>query len=336
MTKQEPEIVKEIKGKMLQNVPLLRSIRTVQIFLIRQTHDYTILRTEDSRELNLAVTPAAIDRANQFTRVVFLASKQKAPETREFAAMIKSLYEEQKGGKEWQSPLEKVEEEAILACELKDKLCRGCPRCSLFGAVVTDEKRSAWKKRWNIKHRIEYSSAFSLESYESIAENITFNAVSESTQLTGQALNTTENVLPLVNFPSIISINSPTWQELVLVIKNLLRCKSYGAEGRTKGNVVNYITGIVVGDEEVVTSMEYVLELSSQKYTGKNIFEQTCDIAEEYKKLAAFPANIKILSPKELEEFIDYVQQMELDMQFVRRVFSNSIEFAREVEKLGE
>ena len=150
---------------------------------------------------------------------MFLASKQKAPETREFASLVKEYYRKHDLSTEAKEP--------VLSCEMKDRLCRACPRCTLFGAVVTDQTGSFWKKRWNIKHRIEYSSAFSLETYDMISENITFNAVTESTQLTEQALGATENVSPLANFPSIISLNSPTWEELVLVIKNLLRCKSY-------------------------------------------------------------------------------------------------------------
>lgn len=340
----EPKIVEEIKRKMLDKIPLLRTLRTVQILLIRQTHDYTILRTEDSRELNLAVTPTSIDKPKQYTRVVFLASKQKAPETREFAATVKMLYSnhktqktDNKGKGENILSLTSEQEEAILGCELKDRLCRACPRCTLFGAVVTDQKKNKiWKNRWNIKHRIEYSSAFSIESYDSIGENITFNAVTESTQLTEQALGTTENVLPLVNFPSIVSLNSPTWEELVLVIKNLLRCKSYGAEGRTKGDVINYITGLIVADEEVLTSMEYVLELSGTGSTGIDVLQRTYDVATKYCNLAAFPKATRILTRQELETFVDYVSKMELDDGFVKKLFENSIEYGKDVDKLGE
>jgi len=321
----EVRIADEVKSRLSPTIPVLRTPKTVQILLIRQMHDYTILRTEETRELNVAVTPISITNPAQRARVVFLASKQKAPETREFASLIKEYYRYYKISSE--------AEKAILECEIKDKLCRACPRCTLFGAVVTDQKRPIWKQRWNIKHRIEYSSAFSLEAYDLISENITFNAVTESTQLTEQALGTTENVTPMTNFPSIISLNSPTWEELVMVIKNLLRCKSYGAEGRTKGDTVNYITGLIFGNEEILTSLEYVLELSEPE-ADKDALQATYKIAQKYGKMATFQEALRILSPSELENFVDYVQRLQLSREFITKLFKDSLDFGKQIEAL--
>jgi len=318
-------IVEDVKSRLSSTIPILRTPKTVQIMLIRQTHDYTILRTEETRELNVAVTPTSISNPAQRARVVFLASKQKAPETREFAAMVKEYYRLHK--------LTSEAEKAILECEIKDKLCRACPRCTLFGAVVTDEKSPIWKQRWNIKHRIEYSSAFSIEPYDLISENITFNAVTESTQLTEQALGSTENVAPMVNFPSIVSLNSPTWEELVLVIKNILRCKSYGAEGRTKGDTVNYITGLIFANEEVLTPLEYVLELSEPN-TDRDFIQATYDIAQKYGKMATFQEALRILSPQELENFVDHVQTLQLGKEFIAKAFNDSLNFGKQIEQL--
>jgi len=53
-------IMEEIKSGLSPTIPILRTPKTVQILLIRQTHDYTILRTEETRELNVAVTPTSI------------------------------------------------------------------------------------------------------------------------------------------------------------------------------------------------------------------------------------------------------------------------------------
>jgi CRISPR type I-D-associated protein Csc2 len=318
-------LLADIKAKMSPSIPVLRTPRTVQILMIRQTHDFTVLRTEETRELNIAVTPNSISDPKQKARVVFLASKQKAPESREFASLVKEYYH--------QHNLSTEGKEAILDCELKDKLCRACPRCTLFGAVVTDEKSKIWKERWNIKHRIEYSSAFSIEAYDLISENITFNAVTESTQLTEQALGSTENVAPLANFPSIISLNSPTWEELVLVIKNLLRCKSYGAEGRTKGDTVNYIMSLIFANEEVITPLEYMLELSESERSN-DILKTTFMIAEKYGNMAACEETLKVLSPGELEDFVDYVQKMSLTKEFVSKAFRDSLEFGRQIESL--
>jgi len=320
------KLISEIRERMSLSIPILRTPKTVQILLIRQTHDYTILRTEETRELNIAITPTSMSIPEQKARVVFLASKQKAPETREFASLVKEYYR--------QHNLSSNAKEVILGCEIKDRLCRACPRCALFGAVVTDQKSTLWKKRWNIKHRIEYSSAFSLEAYDQISENITFNAVTESTQLTEQALGATENVSPLANFPSIVSLNSPTWEELVLVIKNLLRCKSYGAEGRTKGDTVNYIAGMIFANEEVITPLEYVLELS-ESGRDKDILNVTYEIVQKYGCMATFPEAVKILSTQELETFVDYVQSMQLTKEFVEKAFNDSLDFGNQIEALA-
>lgn len=321
----EAKIVEDVKERLCTTIPVQRTPKTVQIMLIRQTHDYTILRTEETRELNVAVTPTSISNPSQMVRVVFLASKQKAPETREFAAMIKEYYRLHQ--------LTSEAEEAILECEIKDKLCRACPRCTLFGAVVTDQKSPIWKKRWNIKHRIEYSSAFSIEPADQISEYITFNAVTESTQLTERALGSTENVAPLANFPSIVTLNSPTWEELVLVIKNILRCKSYGAEGRTKGDTVNYITGLIIANEEVLTPLEYVLELSEPQIEG-DFIRATYNIAQKYGEMATLPEALRILSPQELENFIDYVQTLQIGKELISKAFKDSLEFGKQIEEL--
>lgn len=137
----------------------------------------------------------------------------------------------------------------------------------------------------------------------------------------------------MANFPSIISLNSPTWEELVLVIKNLLRCKSYGAEGRTKGDTVNYITGLICGNEEVLTSLEYVLELSEPE-ADKDTLQTTYKIAQKYGKMATFQEALRILSPSELENFVDYVQGLQLTKEFTTKLFKDSLNFGKQIEAL--
>jgi CRISPR type I-D-associated protein Csc2 len=342
------EVTQKIMSVLPKEVPFYRSPVTVQILLLRQTHDYAVFRTEETRELNIAVTPASISDPTQVTRVVFLASKQKAPESREFAATIKYYFNATSGdlstlNVNWDLINDKKSNgvqpkffdnlrNSILECELKDRLCRACPRCSLFGAVVTENK-GIWKRRWNIKHRIEYSSAFSLEPYEELSENLTFNAVAETTQSTGQALNVTENVVPLANFPSVVTLVSPTWEELVLVIKNLLKCKSYGAESRTKGDTLNYVMGLVIGNEEIISSLEYTLELSDKKRVD---LEATQQILEKYSNYAAFPDALHLITGAELEKFMDEVSSYKIDKQFVEKVLTDSLNFAVHAESLGD
>ncbi len=281
--KLEPYLAKELS-------PLLDA-RVVQVLLLRQTHDYTILRTEESRELNTVVVPESIESTNPTVKVAFLASKQKAPENRMFSRFLRTA-----SGKN--------------DCYLNKNLCLECPRCALFGAVATEKRTN-----YNIKHRIEYSTAFSVENYEDLLETVTFNAVGETNQLTGQALNITHNVRPLANFPSVVSLNSATWQELALYLKTLMATKAYGAETRTKGDMRNTVLGIFGGLEEVITSLEYSLEIA--KRWDDDLAEATEEILEKYAKMSASRSNLVVLNAEETRELVSDVQDMSIDKAFV-------------------
>src|SRR5580704_13522006 len=64
---------------------------TVQLILVREVLDYTVLRTEETRELNSANTPLSeSNRATVVKRVAFLGSKQKAAESRQMEYMLRS------------------------------------------------------------------------------------------------------------------------------------------------------------------------------------------------------------------------------------------------------
>ena len=95
---------------------------TIQVVLMREALDYTIFRTEETREINKALTPASMQKADeQMERVAFLASKQKAAESRELARILRTATHEQWIG--------------VHDCWLKDHLCLQCPRCVLYGGT---------------------------------------------------------------------------------------------------------------------------------------------------------------------------------------------------------
>lgn len=286
-----PASFKKLEPYLVESISPLLDARVIQVLILRQTHDYTILRTEESRELNTVVIPESIASTKPTVKVAFLASKQKAPESRMFSRMLRTVGE--------------------YSCQLKEDLCLNCPRCVLFGAV------SVKGREYNIKHRIEYSTAFSIEPYEDLLESITFNAVDEGSQLTGQALNLTHNVRPLANFPSVITLNSVTWSELALYLKTLLASKSYGAETRTKGDMRNIVLGIAAGYEEIVTSLEYSLEMAALWDEGADLEMATEQILKRYAALCASRSNLVVLSVAEMKKLIDEVQNLTLDKDFV-------------------
>lgn len=306
-----PKTLRKLERFFVQHPSPYLDARTVQILLVRQTHDFTILRTEDSRELNTVVIPESIESSAPTVKVAFLASKQKAVENRMYARFLRTASDDYK-------------------CSLKPAdgsseggLCLECPRCILFGATALG------KKDYNIKHRIEYSTSFSVERYEDLLETITFNAVGENDATTGQALNLSHNVRPLANFPSVVSLTSVSWRELVLYLKTLLASKSYGAETRVKGDVRNVVLGIVGGFEEIITSLEYSLELASD--FENDLIESTQMILEKYANLSASRSDVVILTADEIKTMLEEVKDISIDSSFSSELQKDVAFFLKDV-----
>lgn len=279
---------------------------TVQLLLAREILDYTVLRTEETRELNTVHTPFSAANARQSVRrVAFLASKQKPAESRELEHLLRTA--------------RRVTGLPEHECYLKDNLCMQCPRCGLFGATSTT---AGQQERANIKHRIEYSTAFSLLPFEDIGAALTFNAINDRNQTTGQALGQRFAVQPATLFPSVITLKSVTQRELIMVVKTLLSCKSYGAETRIGGDIRNSIWGIVAGWEEVITSLELTLELADRledlnAETLKQIIE------EKYKPMAGNPRRVEVLDPAEVDDLVKACAAVDMDKTFLEQAYQD-------------
>jgi CRISPR-associated protein Csc2 len=267
-------IIKKLESMFVKELSPIRSTKVLQLLVLRQSHDYAIFRTEETRELNL------------------------------------------------------------VTCTLKDKLCQECPRCTLFGSVSTEGGRG---ERYNFKHRIEYSTAYSLEDYEDISELITFNAVNTDTQSTEQALGFSENVRPLANFPSIMSLISVTQEEFVAYIKTLLSCKSYGAESRIKGDMTNLLLGISAGYEEIITPLEYNLEIcGNMAEFKKDPIAFTVKVLEKYKAHAMFPDKVIILNKNEVESLVDEIAKTPFDRKFIEEIYKQSQTLTQQMASSGD
>jgi CRISPR type I-D-associated protein Csc2 len=302
--------------------PLLTN-KTIQLVLIREVLDYLILRTEETRELNTVFTPRSENDDTIVERVAFLATKQKGAESRELGALLRTL--NQRDGR------------ADDLCYLKDRLCVKCPRCVLFGATSTERGRES--RQPNIRHRIAYSTAFSLDPFEDIADTTTFNGVSEATTLTGQTLNVRHSVRPATLFPSIVTLQSVTWKELVLTLKTVWKSKRYGAETRIGGEVRNHLYGVVAGWEEVITPLEYTLSLAADGGTPTR--ELTYQILEKtYKGLASMKQQVRVFTVAELQQVTSEIQDFELSREFVEAAYQDATSFrefqaARHKEETG-
>ncbi|MGI6604026.1 MAG: type I-D CRISPR-associated protein Cas7/Csc2 [bacterium] len=299
--------IREKLSKYLVEKPHpLIGAQTIQLLIFREVLDYTVLRTEETRELNWAHTPLSENNRDKVVkRVAFLGTKQKAAESRQLEYLLRSAAAE--ANKE------------IPECYLKDNLCLRCPRCGLFGATSLGEAP-------NIKHRIEYSTAFSLLPFELVADEITFNAVGEKDQRTGQALGSRHVVKPATLFPSIIGLKSVTWEELVLTVKTLLSCMSYGAESRIGGDCRNTLFGVVAGWEEVITPLELTLELYDQKENLDPARLSTL-INEKYRTLAGNPDQVVVLSTEEVDELVRACTETPLDRVFLDKAYEDVAEY---------
>lgn len=306
-----------LKPFTVENPEPLIGAKTIQLILMREVLDYAVLRTEETRELNTVATPLSIKSADQtIVRVAFLATKQKAAESRLLEQMLRTATADV--GME------------VIECYLKDNLCLECPRCGLFGATSVE---SGKRNRANIKHRIEYGTAYSLLPFEDIESATTFNGINDLNQTTGQALGTRYAVIPATIFPSIVTLRSVTLTEVILTIKTLLACKSYGAETRIGGDMRNTILGIVAGWEEVVTPLELTLELYDRRdqisgYSVKTTLEQ-------YLPLAGNPDRVRVFSPDEVEALVKAAADAPLDRDTLQKAYADVKQY-RETQAGGK
>lgn len=298
----------KLKDYLLPKPKPLIGAETIQLLLLREVLDYTVLRTEESRELNSAATPLSeSDRATVTKRVAFLGSKQKAAESRQMEYLLRSATTQ--AGK------------TVEECYLKDNLCLECPRCGLHGGSALGEAA-------NIKHRIEYATAFSLLPFEQISEEITFNAVNETDQKTGQALGSRHVVKPATLFPSIVTLKAVAREELILAVKTLLACKSYGAESRIGGECRNTIFGVVAGWEEIVTPLELTLELYDRKDAlDPSALKKTLD--DKYKPLAGNPDRVNILEPADVDALVKECADTALDRKFLDKAYGDIVDYRK-------
>ena len=307
---QMPQAFELLKDYFVETPKPILSKETIQVVLMREALDYAIFRTEETREINKALTPISIQRPNeQMERVAFLASKQKAVESRELAQVLRTAAAEQGV--------------TIHDCWLKDHLCLQCPRCVLYGGTNASSAFKDMRNAANIKHRIAYSTAFSLADFLEVQEAITFNAVSNQDMKTGQVLGTRNVVKPATLFPSIVSLQSVTWKELLLALKTILGAHRYGAESRIGGDMRNTIFGIAAGWEEIITPLELTLELYDRQANGITS-ETVADLLESYRGDTAHTGKVKVLSASEVEPLVDAVGDLELNKEFIESIYRDA------------
>ncbi len=201
-----------------------------------------------------------------------------------------------------------------------------CPRCGLYGGT----SHTSYKKSdANIKHRISYSSAFPLKSYQDIEENRTFNAINNMKVSPGQVLGSKNYVKPAALFPSIITLRNVTWKEFVWALKTILSTHKYGAETRTGGDIRNRVVGIVGGWEELISPLELSLELAEQADINP---ESIKGILDSYQEYTSHTNKIKILDKAELDHVIEETQAFTFSRDFMEESYQDIIDYRKDQE----
>ncbi len=300
-----PEELKVLEKYFVKQPYPLLGAETIQIFLFREVLDFTVLRTEDTRELNTVITPLSTEIDENVQRVAFLGSKQKAVESRQMERLLRTAANEAK------YPIEE--------CYLKDYLCLECPRCALYGGTNASASKTT---NANIKHRVAYSTAFSLATFEQIQQVTTFNGISDMTVQTGQTLNERISVKPATIFPSIVTLHSVTWKEFILMMKTILSSHKYGAESRIGGDVRNTVVGITGGWEEFITPLEFTIELNSEE--GNNFStDNVIKILNKYKPLLANQKNAVILLTEQVEKILKFISEFAINKEFLTEAYDD-------------
>jgi hypothetical protein len=129
----------------------------------------------------------------------------------------------------------------------------------------------------------------------------------------------------------VVSLTSATWPELVLYLKTLLATKSYGAETRTKGDMRNAVLGIVAGYEEVITSLEYSLELAAV-WEEANLGAETERILRKYTDLSASRGNLVVMNTDEVNQLISHIQDMDIDKDLVEFMDKQAKDFVKKAK----
>jgi len=169
-------------------------------------------------------------------------------------------------------------------------LCLSCPACWLFGGTYAPGEG---KVQVNERTKVNYSDAYPFTKLE--IRDITFNAVDEKRNITGQALGVNQVVGP-GDFINVIDLEVDNEGWVKLLIWGVDHSNRYGGNARIYGQIKNDVLGVVKSDKLELTSWELVNSFSNadevkgylQEHYGGKLVKQikVGKINELVKKLA--------------------------------------------------
>lgn len=145
----------------------------------------------------------------------------------------------------------------------------------LFGSAAGDEGISQ-------RSRVYYNSAYSLRSATAAVQQNTQNAPGDETRIDaeeGQGTWTPDFVKPGTLFPSVVTLDSTTPEEVLFVMATLARTTRYGAGETRGGNVRNHLVKVYTGRQDGPANLEVT------RLTASNLADELSSAEESEKAL---------------------------------------------------
>jgi len=132
-------------------------------------------------------------------------------------------------------------------------LCLSCPACYLFGGTYAPG--TGKKIQVNERSKVNYSEAYPFVGGG--IRDVTFNAVDEQKNITGQALGVNQVIEPR-DFINVVDVETDNEDWVKLLVWGIEHSSRYGANVRIYGQMKNEILGIIKSDKLEVTSYSLI------------------------------------------------------------------------------
>jgi CRISPR-associated protein Csc2 len=141
----------------------------------------------------------------------------------------------------------------------------------LFGSAAGDEGVSQ-------RSRVYYNSAYSIRTAEAAVQQNVQNAPGDETRVDaseGQGTWTPDFVKPGTLFPSVVTLDSATPEEVLFTLAAIARTTRYGANESRGGNVRNHFLGVYTGRQDGPANLELprltAAQLSGEEYAAEEL-----------------------------------------------------------------
>lgn len=128
-------------------------------------------------------------------------------------------------------------------------LCMACPACYLFGGTYAPG--TGGKIQVNERTKVNYSEAYPFIGGG--VRDVTFNAVDEQKNITGQALGVNQIIEPR-DFINVVDLETDHEEWAKLLVWGIEHSNRYGANVRIYGQMKNEILGVIKSNRLEVTS----------------------------------------------------------------------------------